>query len=108
MVEGAQTEIAPVGGKQPIPPIFVRPDSNVQGIANLITSSIFEEPRITLRAIGAGAVNQAFKGYIQARQYLAGQGEDLILRGGFVTVKGSDNTDITAIVLHCTLDYHGR
>ena len=89
--------------KQPLAPIFVRPDSNVQGIAGLITSSIMEERRITLRAIGAGAVNQAIKGTIQARQQLAGNGEDLVLRCGFTTVKGHDGSDVTAIVVHCSL-----
>lgn len=95
-------------GKQPLAPIFVRPDSNVKGIASLITGSIFEESRITLRAIGAGAINQAVKSTIQARQYLAGQGEDLVIRPGFATVKGNDGSDVTAVVLHCTLDFHGR
>ena len=99
MVDGAQSEEV----KQPLAPIFVRPDSNVQGIAGLITSSIVEERRITLRAIGAGAVNQAVKGTIQARQQLAGQGEDLVLRCGFTTVKGHDGSDVTALVLHCSL-----
>jgi stage V sporulation protein S len=105
MVEGAQLNGTAAGQQKP--DIKIRPDSSVQGIANLITSSIFEDHRITLRAIGAGALNQALKGTIQARQYLAGQGEDLVLRPGFKTIKGNDGSDITAVVLHCTLDHHG-
>lgn len=85
------------------PIIWVRPNSNVQGVAGTITSSIREDERVTLRAIGAGAVNQALKAAIQARQQLAVQGEDLIVRPGFTTVQGNDGTDVTAIVLHCLL-----
>lgn len=101
MVEGAQlnSELP----KAPLAPIFIRPDSNVQGIAALITSSIHEERRITLRAIGAGAINQALKGTIKARQQLAGGGDDLVIRPGFTNVKGTDGSDITAVVLHCSL-----
>lgn len=102
MVEGAQLNNSNLP-KQPLAPIFIRPDSNVAGIAALITSSIHEERRITLRAIGAGAINQAVKGTIQARQHLAGGGDDLVIRPGFTTVKGNDGSDITAIVLHCSL-----
>jgi stage V sporulation protein S len=85
------------------PVLYVRPESNVEGIAAAITSSIREHPRITLRAIGAGAVNQALKGTIKARQWLAGEGEDMILRPGNTTVKG-EHKDVTAVVLHCYLN----
>jgi len=86
------------------PVVWVRPDSNVQAVAGLLLSAMGQDTRVTLRAIGAGAVNQALKSVIQARQQLAAQGEDLILRPGFVTVKGHDSTDVTAIVLHCLLN----
>ena len=85
------------------PIIWVRPDSNVQNIAGLISSSIEKDKRITLRAIGAGAVNQAVKAVIQARQQLASHGEDLIVRPGFTTVAGNDGNEVIAIVLHCLL-----
>jgi stage V sporulation protein S len=88
--------------KQPL--IWVRPDSNVQSIAALVSSSIEKDKRITLRAIGAGAVNQAVKSVIQARQQLASHGEDLIVRPGFTTVSGNDGNEVTAIVLHCLLN----
>jgi stage V sporulation protein S len=93
------------GNEQPTtkPIIWVRPNSNVQGVAGTLVSSIREDERITLRAIGAGAVNQAVKAIIQARQQLSVQGEDLIVKPGFTTVTGNDGTDVTAIVLHCLL-----
>lgn len=75
----------------------------MQGIGGTITSSIHEHPRITLRAIGAGAVNQAIKGTIYARQQLAGEGEDLILRSGNTIVVGNNGKEVTAVVIHCSL-----
>lgn len=86
------------------PLIWVRSDSNVDGIAQLLVSSITEDRRITLRAIGAGAVNQAVKGMIRAGQRLSGAGEHLYFVPGFTTVKSDDgNGDITAVVFHCLL-----
>lgn len=83
--------------------IWVRPNSNVQGVAALLTNSIDENKRITLRAIGAGAVNQAVKGSILSRQQLAAQGFDMVLRPGFANVEGNDGGQVTAVVLHCLL-----
>jgi stage V sporulation protein S len=97
----AVAAVEPEAPKHPV--IWVRPNSNVQGVAGVLTSSIGEDRRITLRAIGAGAVNQAVKAIIQARQQLSVQGEDLIIKPGFTTVRGNDDQDVTAIVLHCLL-----
>ncbi len=85
------------------PVLFIRPNSNVQGVGATIASSIREDERITLRAIGAGAVNQAVKSCIQARQLLSGQGEEMIVKPGFTTVAGHDGEPVTAVVLHCLL-----
>lgn len=89
--------------RKPLEPIWIRPDSNVDGIAQLLVSSIMEDRRITLRAIGAGAVNQAVKGMIRANQRLAGAGEAMFFVPGFTNVKGTDDKDLTAIVFHCLL-----
>lgn len=85
------------------PTIWVRPNSNVQGVGGALTASMLEDGHTVLRAIGAGAVNQAVKSAIQARQHLSAQGEDLVVRPGFVTVQGNDGNDVTAIVFHCVL-----
>jgi len=99
------TTVTNMGGIEPDhrSVVWVRPDSNVQAVAGMVMASMGQETRVTLRAIGAGAVNQAVKSVIQARQQLAAMGEDLVIRPGFVTVKGNDETDVTAIVLHCRL-----
>jgi stage V sporulation protein S len=96
----AQDEELP---KKPLEPIWIRPDSNVDGIAQLLVSSILEDRRITLRAIGAGAINQAVKGMIRGNQRLAGAGESMYFIPGFTTVKGNDDKDVTAVVFHCLL-----
>jgi stage V sporulation protein S len=85
------------------PILWVKPGSNVHSFATLIASSIREDKRITLRAIGAGAVNQAIKSVIKASQTLAGEGENLVVKPGFATVRGKDGSEVTAIVLHCLL-----
>jgi stage V sporulation protein S len=72
-------------------------------VAGAITSSIHEDGTVTLRAIGAGAVNQALKATVSARQHLAGGGFDMVVRPGMVKVPGKDNTPVTAMVLHCRL-----
>lgn len=100
MVLGAEVAVV---AKEEKPAIWVKPGSPVQAISSLITSSICEDKKITLRAIGAGAVNQAIKGAIQARQVMALAGEDLYLRPGFTTVQGRDGTEVTAIVMHLFL-----
>jgi stage V sporulation protein SpoVS len=89
--------------KKPLEPIWIRPDSNVDGIAQLLVSSIMEDRRITLRAIGAGAINQAVKGMIRGNQKLSGAGESMFFIPGFTTVKGNNDKDVTAVVFHCLL-----
>jgi stage V sporulation protein S len=101
MTDGANTLEGDQGNGNQV--IFVRPSSNVQGVGSQVLSGLRAYRRITLRAIGAGAVNQALKGAIQARQQFAANGEDLIIRPGFVTVDGNDGYEVTAIVLHCML-----
>lgn len=91
------------GARSEIPIVWVRPNSNVQAVASVLSSSIVDEDRITLRAIGAGAVNQAIKATVQARQTLAGGGHDMAIRPGMVTVEGNDGLPVTAVVLHCYL-----
>lgn len=89
--------------QQKKPEIWVRPDHNPKNIGQMLVNSIKEDRRIILRAIGAGAVNQAVKGVIEARVVLGRSGEDLFIRPGFTTVEGTNGEDVTAVVLHCSL-----
>lgn len=73
--------------------------SNPQNVAAAIAHAIYDTRRVTLRAIGAGAVNQAVKAIAIARGYTAPRGIDLTCRPGFQTIKGRDNsTDISSMV----------
>lgn len=68
-------------------------------LASAISHAIYANKRVVLRAIGAGAVNQAVKGMVVASQYVAARGLILANRPGFVNVT-MDGEERTAIVFH--------
>lgn len=68
----------------------VRNDSNPQSLASAISHAIYDNRKVTLRAIGAGAVNQAIKACAIARGYVAPRGIDLSIRPGFCTLPARD------------------
>lgn len=76
--------------------------TNPQSVASAIAHSLFEHKSVTLRAVGAGSVNQAVKGIAIARGYVAPRGYDLICKPGFTTVESRDG-EISAIVFHVAL-----
>ena len=55
-----------------------------------------------MRAVGAGAVNQAVKAIAIARGYVAPRGMDLTCVPGFATIKSRDG-EISAIVFLITV-----
>lgn len=63
-----------------------------------------------LRAIGAGAVNQAMKALAVARQFVAPRAIDLTVRPGFTTIKAPDRNnpgqqvDVSALLLKVIID----
>jgi len=71
---------------------------NPKNLASAIAHALYESPEVTLRAVGASALNQAVKGIIIARSYVAPRGMDLYVVPGFVTIESRDG-DISAIVL---------
>jgi stage V sporulation protein S len=77
--------------------------SNPQSVASAIAHSIYENKACKLRAVGAGAVNQAVKAIAIARGYTAPRGLDLKCIPGFTTVKSHDG-DISAIVFSIVSD----
>lgn len=87
--------------------LLIRSDSNVQGIGAALIEKLKNQERVSLRAMGAAAVNQAMKGIVNARQRVAAFGEDLVLRPGMVTVSDLDGSgdDGVCMVLHCSLDH---
>ena len=71
--------------------------SNPQAVASAIAHSIYELRSCKIRAVGAGAVNQATKAIAIARGYTAPRGLDLICVPGFASIESHEGT-ISAIV----------
>lgn len=75
----------------------VSASSNPQSVASAIAHAIYDTRRVVLRAVGAGAVNQAVKAIAISRGYAAPRGFDLVCKPGFANVESRDGT-ISAIV----------
>ncbi len=74
----------------------VKSSSSATSLAAAISYGISDSKPVVLRAIGAGAVNQAVKAMAIARSYVAQRGLDLSFRPGFVTVDMPDQ-EVTAM-----------
>lgn len=71
--------------------------SNPQSVASAIAHAIYDNKQVKLRAVGAGAVNQAVKAMAIARGYVAPRGMDLMFIPGFTTIDSRDG-EISALV----------
>ena len=71
--------------------------SNPQAVASAIAHSVYETRTCKIRAVGAGAVNQATKAIAIARGYTAPRGLDIACIPGFTTIKSHDG-EISAMV----------
>ena len=80
----------------------VKADSSVPALAQAIAHALYESHKVTVRAIGAGSVNQAAKAVAVARGYVAPRGYDLVVRIGFADVESRDGT-VTAIVFNTSI-----
>lgn len=83
------------------PFLRVSASSNPQSVASAIAHAIYDKREVKLRAVGAGAVNQAVKAIAIARGYVAPRGMDLTDKPGFTTIESRDG-EISAIVFHIT------
>lgn len=72
--------------------------SPAHSLAAAISHAVYDGKRVVLRAIGAGAVNQAMKGAAVARGYVAQRGLDLVIRPGFTAVTGAQNEEVSAMI----------
>jgi stage V sporulation protein S len=79
------------------PFLRVSAGSNPQSVASAIAHAVYENKAVKLRAVGAGAVNQAVKSIAIARGYVAPRGLDLTCKPGFTTIESRDG-EISAIV----------
>jgi stage V sporulation protein S len=73
--------------------------SSPQALASAIAHAIYDAHHVDVRAIGAGAVNQAVKAIAIARGYTAPRGFNLACSPGFKTVRSKDG-EITSIVFN--------
>ena len=83
------------------PFLRVSASSNPQSVASAIAHAIYDKREVKLRAVGAGAVNQAVKAIAIARGYVAPRGMDLTDKPGFTTIESRDG-ESSAIVFHIT------
>lgn len=70
--------------------IKVSATSPVPSLSGSIIKSVEEGKDVVLRAMGASAVNQMYKGITAARGILATKGKDLYIRPGFQEVKDNE------------------
>lgn len=75
----------------------VRSSSAVANIAAAIANNVYVENEVTLRAIGAAAVNQTMKAIAAAQAYVGPRGWTLSCRPAFTTVKMPDK-DVSAMI----------
>ncbi len=78
----------------------VKSSSAASSLASAISHGVYDGKRVTLRAIGAGAVNQAVKAVAIAGSFVAPRGVSLTMRPGFTTVIMEDGEERSAIVLY--------
>ena len=73
-------------------------------LGGAIASYLEEEGEIKVAAMGAGAVNQAVKGIIIAKSYVAASVDTFKIDFGFKNRNdGPDNKEVTVIVFKITL-----
>ena len=83
--------------------LLVSGSTNVQSLAGAIANGLYEDKRIFLRSVGAGALNQSVKGLVKARSFISStRGWDLRVVPSMETVtfhNESGPEDRSAIVL---------
>lgn len=80
--------------------IKVSSKSAPQKIAGAIANTLKTESKLEVHSVGAGALNQAIKGIIIARGFLAPSGKNLVCIPSFEDVKinGEEKTAIKLII----------
>lgn len=91
--------VAPASSEEPF--LRVSAGSNPQSVASAIAHALYDNRTVTVRAVGAGAVNQAVKAMAIARGYVAPRGMNLTCTPGFTSIESRDGT-ISAIVFVVT------
>lgn len=82
--------------------IRVSAKSPVPQLAGSIIISIENGESVELRAVGASAVNQMYKGITSARGTLAAKGKDLFIKPGFDEIH-EDGCEKTVMLAHLVI-----
>lgn len=79
--------------------------SNPASLASAISHAIYDNKKVTLRAIGHGAIGQAVKAIAIARGYVAPRGFDIAIIPGWTTAEGKFGDNVSAMTFRViTLD----
>lgn len=81
----------------------VKSSSSAANLAAAIANNVYIGKEVTLRAIGAAAVNQAMKAVAIAQSYVGPRGKVLSCRPGFTTVE-MDDGEISALTFKIIVD----
>lgn len=76
----------------------VKGSSSATSLASVIAHGVYDNKKMSLRTIGAAAINQAVKAVAIAQSYVGARGLTLLVRPGFTDVEMPEGT-VTAIVL---------
>ncbi|MEU4534323.1 stage V sporulation protein S [Streptosporangium sp. NPDC023825] len=76
----------------------VRASSDATRLASAISHALYDGKEVSLRSIGAGAVNQSVKALAIAQSYVGSKGLSLTCRPGFTSVTMDDGETVTAIL----------
>lgn len=81
----------------------VKSSSSASNLAAAIANNVYEGREVTLRAIGAAAVNQSMKAVAIAQSFVGPRGRVLSCRPGFTTVEMADG-EISALTFKIIVD----
>ena len=84
--------------------VRVKGSTNANSLASAISHAVYDGKKVTLRAVGAGAVNQAVKATAIASGFCAQRGVSLSFRPGFTTVEMPGKGEVTAITIRVLAD----
>ena len=78
----------------------VSSNSNPNSIAGALANVLRAEDSVEIQAVGAGALNQAIKGIIIARGFIAPSGKSISVIPSFseVIIEGEDKTAIKLLI----------
>lgn len=98
MEQLTQDEKSAVLGEENDTVLRVKSSSSAASLASALSHAIYDNKKVILRAIGAGAVNQAVKAIAIANGYVGQRGIILSARPGFTTTT-LDNQEISVVTL---------